>query len=212
MLSREDAVARDRDDPLRPLRELFALPENMIYLDGNSLGALPKATAARVQEVVQAEWGAQLIQSWNSAGWIDLPGRIGDKIARLIGAGPGEVMVADSTSLNLYKVLSTALRIQKADAPKRRLIVSERSNFPTDLYIAESLAAELGFELRLIDRPGELPAQCNANLAVLMLTEVNYRTGLLHDMKALTAKAHAAGALVVWDLAHSAGAIPVDLR
>jgi kynureninase len=187
----------------------------VIYLDGNSLGVLPVATAARVQQVVAEEWGQGLIRSWNDAGWIALPQRIGDKIARLVGAGAGELVVADSTSVNLYKVLSAALAAVKADAsvgtPGRRVILSERSNFPTDLYIAESLAQQHGFTLVLAE-PDELPALLDERVAVLMLTHVNYRTGRMHDMAALTAAAHAAGALTVWDLAHSAGAVPVDLR
>lgn len=203
--------ALDRADPLAPLRAQFELPPDTIYLDGNSLGVLPRPTAARVARVLSEEWGRGLITSWNAAGWIDLPRRVGDKIARLVGARPGELVACDSTSVNLYKVLSAALRIVRTDHPGRRLIVSERSNFPTDLYIAEALAREQGFELRLVE-PDEITAQFNDELAVLMLTQVNYRTGRLHDMAALTAAAHAAGALTVWDLAHSAGALPVDLH
>ena len=214
MTTRQDCLALDAADPLAPLKDQFALPEGTLYLDGNSLGAMPKATAARVQQVIAEEWGRDLIKSWNTAGWIDLPGRIGDKIGRLIGARPGETIVADSTSLNLYKVLTAALRIVRADDPsgRRAVIVSERSNFPTDLYIAESLAEQHGMTLHLVDHVDEIPALLNDRLAVLMLTEVNYRTGRKHDMKAVTAAAHAAGALTVWDLAHSAGAIPVDLH
>lgn len=212
MRTRQDCEVLDAEDSLRELRHLFALPPGVIYLDGNSLGVLPRETAARVQQVIQQEWGQDLIKSWNNAGWIDLPGRIGDKIGRLIGAKPGECVVADSTSLNLYKVLAAALQMVRADAPERRVIVSERSNFPTDLYIAESLALQHGAELRLIDSVEELPAALNGELAVLMLTQVNYRSGYMHDMKAVTAAAHAAGALVIWDLAHSAGAHEVDLN
>ncbi len=211
MTTREQALALDAQDPLRALREQFSLPEGVLYLDGNSLGVLPKATPARVQQVVQEEWGTGLIRSWNNAGWITLPQRVGDKIARLVGAGAGELVVADSTSVNLFKVLSAALTITAADAPQRKTIVSERSNFPTDLYIAEALCRERGFELVLAE-PDELPALLNERTAVLMLTHVNYRTGRMHDMAALTAAAHAAGALTVWDLAHSAGAVPVDLH
>ncbi len=210
--SRDDALALDAADPLAPLRAQFTLPDGVIYLDGNSLGVLPAATAARVQQVVAGEWGSGLIRSWNSAGWMDLPQRVGDKIARLVGAAPGELVVADSTSVNLFKVLSAALHITAADAPERRVIVSERSNFPTDLYIAEALASERGFELLLVDAADALPAALDARTAVLMLTHVNYRTGRMHDMAALTRAAHAAGALTVWDLAHSAGAVPVDLH
>jgi kynureninase len=209
--SKQDCLALDAQDPLAPLRDQFVLPEGVIYLDGNSLGVLPRSTAARVQQVVQHEWGTDLIRSWNTAGWIDLPQRVGNKIARLVGAGEGELVVADSTSVNLFKVLSAALRIARADSPTRRCIVSERSNFPTDLYIAESLAREQGMRLVLVE-PDEIAQHLNADLAVLMLTQVNYRTGRLHDMAALTKAAHGAGALTVWDLAHSAGALPVDLR
>ncbi|MDZ7589461.1 MAG: kynureninase [Rubrivivax sp.] len=208
---RDDALALDAADPLAPLREQFSLPPGLIYLDGNSLGVLPKTTAARVQQVVQQEWGVDLIRSWNTAGWIDLPQRVGDKIARLVGAGPGELVVADSTSVNLFKVLSAALSMAQADSPKRKRIVSERSNFPTDLYIAESLARERGFELELVEGE-ELPAALDEHCAVLMLTHVNYRSGRMHDMAALSRRAADAGALTVWDLAHSAGAVPVDLH
>ncbi|MDE1949573.1 MAG: aminotransferase class V-fold PLP-dependent enzyme, partial [Burkholderiales bacterium] len=210
-MTRNDALALDAQDPLAPLRAQFALPEGLIYLDGNSLGVLPRRTAERVQEVVTAEWGVGLIGSWNSAGWMQLAPRVGDKIARLVGAGAGEVVAADSTSVNLFKVLSAALTIARTDAPGRQRIVSERSNFPTDLYIAESLARERGFELVLADAD-ELPQHLDSRCAVLMLTHVNYRTGRMHDMAALTRAAHSAGALTVWDLAHSAGAVAVDLR
>jgi kynureninase len=211
MQSLSDAQALDAADPLAPLRAQFDIPPDLIYFDGNSLGVLPKATSARVQQVLQQEWGAGLIGSWNNAGWMDLPQRIGDKIARLVGAGAGELVVADSTSVNLYKVLSAALNIQRADAPARKRIVSERSNFPTDLYIAEALAAERGAELVLADSPEQIHALLDQRVAVLMLTHVNYSTGWMHDMAALTHAAHQAGALALWDLAHSAGAAPVDL-
>ena len=210
MQTRDQALALDAADPLAPLHEQFVLPAGVIYLDGNSLGVLPRATAARLQDVVAQEWGQGLIGSWNAAGWIDLPQRVGDKIARLVGAGAGELVVADSTSVNLFKVLSAALAMQRADAPQRRVILSERSNFPTDLYIAESLAREQGLELVLVEAD-ELAARLDARTAVLMLTHVNYRTGALHDMAALSRAAHQAGALALWDLAHSAGAVPVDL-
>jgi len=210
MTTLEDCRTLDAQDPLRELRDLFELPEGVIYLDGNSLGVLPKTTASRVAKAVTEEWGLGLIRSWNTAGWFDLPRRTGDKIARLIGAGPGEVVAADTTSINLYKVLSAALHIAREDAPKRKLIVSERANFPTDLYIAQSLCNELGFELRLV-ASDHVDIALNRDVAVLMLTHVNYRTGAMHDLAALTETAHAAGVLTVWDLAHSAGAVPVDL-
>ena len=211
MTSLTDCQALDAQDPLAPLHALFSLPEGVIYLDGNSLGALPRAVPARVAEVVAREWGQGLIQSWNAAHWFELPRRVGDKIAPLIGAAPGEVVATDTTSINLYKVLSAALNIAAQDAPGRRVIVSERSNFPTDLYIAEALCRQQGCTLRLIE-PHELPTCLTPDVAVLMLTHVNYRTGAMHDMAAVSAAAHAAGALVVWDLAHSAGAVPVDLN
>ena len=210
-MTRDDALALDAADALAPLREQFSLPAGVIYLDGNSLGVLPRSTAARVQQVVAQEWGQGLITSWNQAGWMDLPQRVGDKIAGLVGAGAGELVVADSTSVNLFKVLSAALTMARADAPQRRVILSERSNFPTDLYIAEALARERGFELRLAEA-AELPALLDGDTAVLLLTHVNYRSGRMHDMAALTRSAHEAGALTVWDLAHSAGAVPVDLK
>jgi kynureninase len=211
MTTLQDCRALDANDPLRALRQQFTLPEGVIYLDGNSLGVLPKTAAARVAEAVTAEWGQGLIRSWNSAGWFELPQRLGNKIAQLIGAAPGEVVATDSTSINLYKVLSAALHIAAQDAPTRKVIVSERSNFPTDLYIAEALCRERGFRLQLVE-PEEITAALTAEVAVLMLTHVNYRTGAMHDMAAVTAAAHAAGALTVWDLAHSAGAVPVALN
>ncbi len=211
MTTRDQAQALDAADPLAPLRDQFEIPPGLIYLDGNSLGVLPRATPARVQQVVTQEWGRGLIGSWNSAGWMDLSQRVGDKIARLVGAKAGELLVADSTSVNLFKVLSAALTILRADAPARRVILSERSNFPTDLYIAESLARERGFDLVLAEADA-LPALLDERCAVLMLTHVNYRSGRMHDMAALTKAAHAAGALTIWDLAHSAGAVPVDLH
>lgn len=206
-----DCQQLDAQDRLRPLREQFSLPEGVIYLDGNSLGVLPKTAAARVADVVTQEWGQGLIRSWNSAGWFSLPQRLGDKIATLIGADPGEVVATDSTSINLFKVLSAALTMAAQDAPSRKRIVSERSNFPTDLYIAEALCKERGYQLQLVE-PDEIAASLTADVAVLMLTQVNYRTGAMHDMAAVTALAHQAGALAVWDLAHSAGAVPVALK
>lgn len=152
-----------------------------------------------------------MIRSWNTAGWFDWPQRIGDKIGRLIGAGPGEAVATDSTSVNLFKVLSLAMTLQHQQSAQRRSIISERSNFPTDLYIAEALCRQQGWTLKLIDAD-ELPQSLNAETGILMLTHVNYRSGAMHDMAALTAAAHTAGALAVWDLAHSAGAVPLDLN
>ena len=207
----EDCHALDAGDPLRELRDQFSLPDGLIYLDGNSLGVLPKTAAARVAKAVTHEWGQGLIRSWNSAGWFDLPQRTGNKIATLIGAAPGEVVATDSTSINLYKVLSVALHIAAEDAPARKKLVSERSNFPTDLYIAESICKEHGLQLVLVE-PEDIAAALAPDVAVLMLTHVNYRTGAMHDLKAVTAAAKAAGILTVWDLAHSAGAVLVDLH
>jgi kynureninase len=203
-----DAEALDLADELAPLRQLFSLPEGVIYMDGNSLGALPLGVKARVAEVVEQQWGRDLISSWNLHDWIDLPTRLGDRIAPLIGAEPGTVTVADSTSINLFKALSMALHLR----PDRRVIVSETGNFPTDVYIAQGLATLLGqgHQLRLVE-PGQLASAIDRDVAVVMLTEVNYRTGARHDMAALSIYAHAMGALTLWDLAHSAGAVPVDL-
>lgn len=211
MTTLQDCRALDAQDPLRHLRGLFTIPEGVIYLDGNSLGVLPRATPARVAKAVTEEWGQGLIRSWNTAGWFDLPQRVGGRIGALIGAGPGETVATDSTSINLYKVLSAALSIASEDAPRRKLVVSERNNFPTDLYIAQAICRERGFELKLVEQE-EIAASLDGSAAVLMLTHVNYRTGFMHDMPAVTKAAHDAGALMVWDLAHSAGAVPVDLR
>lgn len=207
----QDCELLDQHDPLRTLRDQFDLPSGVIYLDGNSLGVLPRATPARVAHTLTHEWGQDLIRSWNSAGWFSLPHRVGDKIASLIGAQAGEVVAADSTSINLYKVLAAALHIAAADAPHRKTILSERSNFPTDLYIAQALCQERGYALKLVE-PEDIAAALQGDVAVLMLTHVNYRTGAMHDMAALSAQARAQGTLSVWDLAHSAGAVPVDLH
>ncbi len=197
MTHRDTCLALDQDDALAPLREQFALPEGVIYLDGNSLGARPVAAAARAQQLITEEWGNGLIRSWNSAGWRDLPERLGNQLAGLIGAGPGEVVVTDTTSINLFKVLGAALRVQAGRAPQRKVIVSEASNFPTDLYIAQGLAELLqqGYHLRLVDSPQALGEAIDADTAVVMLTHVNYKTGYLHDMAQLTALIHARGAL-----------------
>jgi kynureninase len=163
-----------------------------------------------VRHAIEDEWGTGLIRSWNTAGWIDLSQRVGDKIARLVGAGAGELIVADSTSANLYKVLSAAMAMVNADAPARRRIVSERHNFPSDLYIADTLARALGFELVLVGEH-EVVAHLDERLAILLLTHVDYRTGRMHPMADVTRAAHEAGAIVVWDLAHSAGVMPIRL-
>ncbi len=197
-----DARALDRADPLAALRDGFSIPEGTIYLDGNSLGALPRSVAARTAKVVSEEWGRDLITSWNRHDWIDLPRRVGNRIAPLIGAEPGTVLVADSTSLNIFKLLAVAV----ARAPGRKVIQTEAGNFPTDVYIAGGLASLTGHEVRVDDL-----SMIGDDVAVVLVTEVNYRTGARHDMRALTARVHEAGATVIWDLCHSAGAFPVDL-
>ena len=212
MTSRADCIAMDLADPLAPLREQFCLPENVIYLDGNSLGAQPRRAAACAQQVVAEQWGNGLVRSWNQAGWFDMPLRFGDLLAPLIGATAGEVAITDSTSVNLFKVLAAALDMQ-ADA-RRRVIITERANFPSDIYIADGLTRWLdrGYQLRLVDSPQELAQAIDESTAVVMLGHVNYRTGYLHDMQEVTTLAHAEGALTIWDLAHSAGAVDVDLH
>jgi kynureninase len=214
-MTRDDALALDRADPLAPHRCAFALPADVIYLDGNSLGALPLATRARLREVIEREWGAGLIRSWNDAHWVDAPRRIGAKIALLIGAQADEVICADSTSVNLYKVLAAALALQDArlqvGTAARRVLLTEHGNFPTDLYIAQGLVQALGERHTLQLAGDDLMAQLDERVAVLFLTHVDFKSGAMHDMAALTRRAHEVGALVVWDLAHSAGALPVDL-
>jgi kynureninase len=208
-LTRAACEALDAADPLAGWRKEFALPEGVIYLDGNSLGPLPKVTEALIRDVVRRQWGEDLITSWNRHGWVDLPQRLGAKIARLIGAAPHEVIVADSTSVNLFKLIAAALGLR----PGRRVVVSERSNFPTDLYVAQGLGDLLGerMELRLVASE-ELEAALDEETALLMLTHVDYRTGRLHDMARLTRAAQDVGALALWDLAHSAGTVPVELN
>ena len=189
-------------------RAQFILPEGMIYLDGNSLGPLPRAAAARVARAVEAEWGQMLITGWNKAGWMDQPARVGDRIARLIGAEPGSVVMGDTLSIKVYQALASATEMR----PGRKVILSDSGNFPSDLYMADGLCRTLGdgHALRTV-APEAVEAAIDDTVAVVMITEVDYRTGRRHDMAALTRKAHAAGALMIWDLAHSAGALPVDL-
>jgi kynureninase len=216
MTTRIDCQERDAQDPLAALRDQFDLPQGVIYLDGNSLGARPKAALARAQDVIAREWGRDLIRSWNTAGWFDLPRRLGDRLASLIGAAAGEVVITDTTSVNLFKALAAALHMQATDPERaaRRVIVTERSNFPTDIYMAQGLSSwlERGYTVRLVDSVDQLAQAIDADTAVVMLTHVNYRTGYQHDMAATSALSHAHGALIVWDLAHSAGAVPVDLH
>jgi len=198
------AKTLDAGDPLRGFRERFDLPEGVVYLDGNSLGALPKATKARLTDVVAREWGQDLIRSWNSNSWIDLPQRVGAKIAPLIDAQAHEVIACDSTSVNLTKLIGAALGLR----PGRRIVLSEPGNFPTDLYMIQG--QEMA-EQRLADRSKLIDA-LDEDVALLMLTHVHYKTGAMFDMAALTKAAHDVGALVLWDLSHSGGAVPVELN
>jgi kynureninase len=206
--TKADVQALDREDPFALTRAAFEIPGHVIYLDGNSLGPMLGATRRHMVDVVAQQWGQGLIRSWNTHDWIDLPTKVAGKIERLVGAPPGTVAVCDSTSVNLFKVLAAALHAR----PSRRIILSERNNFPTDLHIAQGLIDLLadGYELRTVDAD-DLPEAINDDVAVLLLTEVNYRTGHKLDMAETTRLAHASGALTIWDLAHSAGAFKVDL-
>ncbi|GMR24612.1 MAG: kynureninase [Acidobacteriota bacterium] len=207
-VTRADVESWDATDPLAVFRDEFHVPDDVVYFDGNSLGALPRKTPERVRELVEDEWGRDLIRSWNVHGWIHYPRRIGDQIAGLIGARHGEVIAADTTSINLFKLLAAGLEL----APERRVIVSEKENFPTDLYIARGLVELLGTrELRLVER-SELETAIDNDVAVVSLTHVDFRSGELHDMPGMTEHAHAQGATILWDLSHSAGALPVDLN
>ncbi len=208
MTTRQHCVSRDATDPFRHHRDRFVLPEGLIYLDGNSLGALPRNVAGRVATTVAAEWGNALITSWNVHDWFDLPGRIGDRLARLVGAPAGTVIACDTISVNLFKLLGAALKLR----PGRTTILSDTGNFPTDLYMVQGLVDFLGDGHRLrLAEPEDVVAAIDEDVAVLLLTEIDYRTARRHDMKTVTEKAHAKGALVIWDLAHSAGALPVGL-
>ncbi|MCP4821133.1 MAG: kynureninase [Shimia sp.] len=191
-----------------PRKELFDVPEGMIYLDGNSLGVLPKGAAERAQRTITDEWGGQLIKAWNTAGWMALPQVVGDTLAGLLGAPAGSVATGDTLSIKVYQALAAALKMR----PGRKVILSDNGNFPSDLYMAEGLIKTLdqGYELRT-PAPEEVADAITEEVAVVMLTQVDYRTGRMHDMKAITEKAHAAGAVMIWDLAHSAGAVPVEL-
>ena len=206
----DHARALDAADPLATMRARFTLPDGVIYLDGNSLGALPAATPAAIADATTRQWGERLIRSWNE-GWIDAPVRLGGKIAPLIGARADEVIVGDSTSASLFKALVAALREAARIDPARRVVLSEAGNFPTDLHVAEgAVACVPGASLRVVPR-GEVEAALGPDVAVLMLTHVHYKTAARWDMAAVTAAAHRAGALMLWDLSHSAGAVAVDL-
>ncbi|MEP2236543.1 MAG: kynureninase [Alteripontixanthobacter sp.] len=203
----DEAKQLDAADPLAEYRGRFHMPEGVIYLDGNSLGPLPQATPGRIEEVIRQEWGDGLIRSWNDADWVSAPQRIGAKIAPLIGAQPHEVIACDSTSVNIFKLIAAALQMR----PDRKVVLSEPGNFPTDIYMIEGLEAQ-GLAQRRLAEADQIEAALDGDVALLMLTHVHYKTGRLHDMKRLTAKAHEAGALVMWDLAHTAGALPVSLN
>ncbi|GAA1055424.1 kynureninase [Agromyces luteolus] len=211
-LDRATCEGFDAADPLASFRDRFDLPDGVVYLDGNSLGALPRATRAHVDRVIAEEWGVGLIRSWNDAGWFAKPQAVGDRIAPLIGAGPGEVVLGDSTSASLFQVVTAAARLR----PDRRVIVAERGSFPTDLYVIESVQATVGgaepLDRRLVHDDGPtLDDVLDDDVAVVVLTHVDYRTGRMHDLAEVTARVHAAGAIMVWDLCHSVGAVPVDL-
>ena len=191
-----------------PRKELFDLPNGVIYLDGNSLGAKPKAVAQRVQSVINDEWGEMLIRAWNDASWMEQPARVGNRIGQLIGAPTESVTMGDTLSIKVYQALASALEMR----PERKVVLSDSGNFPTDLYMAQGLIGSLdkGHELRVVE-PEDVISQIDDTVAAVMLTQVDYRTGRIHDMSKITQVAHAAGAVMIWDLAHSAGAIPVDL-
>ena len=201
------AAEFDAADPLAEYRARFTLPDGVIYLDGNSLGALPRSTPAAMAKVMERDWGEGLIRSWNSAGWFDAAARVGAKIAPLIGAAPNEVIACDSTSVNLFKLIAAALAMR----PGRKVVLSEPGNFPTDLYMIAGLEAQ-GLAARRLAERDRLIAALDGDVALLMLTHAHYKTGALHDIAALTRAAHEAGALVLWDLSHSTGALPVDLN
>ncbi|WP_158818051.1 kynureninase [Methylocapsa sp. S129] len=204
-VSRAACVVRDADDPLRALRDRFILPDGLIYLDGNSLGPMPRAAGAAFARTIEEEWARDLIKSWNSAGWFDLPSKLGDRLGVLIGAAPGQTLVCDTTSINLYKAIHAAIGLR----PGRDVIVAEAGSFPTDLYVVEGAMASAGrpMQRRLIGHDGPIEALLDDRVAAVVLSHVDYRSGRLLDVADITRKVHAAGALVIWDLCHSAGVI-----
>lgn len=202
-----DAAALDAADPLSFARQRFQIPNGLIYLDGNSLGAMPAAAPASLAEVAERQWGEDLIASWNKHSWIDWPTRIAAKLAPIVGAKSSELLIADSTSISLFKLLAAAVRAR----PGRSTLLTERSNFPTDLYVAAGLADMLGLRLKTVE-PHKLMSSLTEEVAALTLTHVDYRSSVIHDMRAINEAAHAAGALAIWDLSHSAGAVELDLR
>ncbi|MDH6574929.1 kynureninase [Kitasatospora sp. MAP5-34] len=206
--TREECAALDATDPLAGFRAEFSLPEGIVYLDGNSLGALPVRTPGRVREVVEAEWGRDLIRSWNDAGWFELPHTLGGRIGPLVGAAPGQVVVCDTTSVNLFKVLAAALRLR----PGRRTVLAEQTAFPTDLYIAEGVTGLLeGTRSVLLPTIADLDRLLDDDVAAVVLSHVDYRTGELLDMDGITDRVQRAGALMIWDVCHSVGALPIEL-
>lgn len=213
MITFEQCQQWDAEDELANLKSQFDLPQGVIYLDGNSLGAKPIKAMDCAQQVINQQWGTDLINSWNKAGWWDLPVRLGNKIGQLVGARENETVITDTTSMNLFKVLATAIGIQQQH-PTRKTIIAERDSFPTDLYMIEGFMALInqGYKLQLIDQPEDLPQYLDEQTAVVVLSHVNYRTGYLHDMAAVNQAAHAQGALIIWDLCHSIGAVPIDLN
>ena len=208
MITRDDCLTLDRNDPMKSLGDQFDLPDGVIYLDGNSLGPLPRSVPGRVHDVIANEWGRGLINSWDE-GWMALPHRVGDKVASLIGALPGDVVITDSTSVNLYKVATAAARL--ARPVDRNVLLTEPDNFPTDRYLARQVCESYGMQLESVEADGLVGRLRRGDVAVLMLTHVNYRTGAMHDLVELSRVAHEGGAVVIWDLAHSAGAVEVDL-
>ncbi|WP_203292303.1 kynureninase [Maricaulis parjimensis] len=209
MRNLEEIQRLDAEDPLAAFRDRFELPAGMIYLDGNSLGVMPKSAPAKMKDVVETQWGQHLITSWNRHDWIGLPRRLGGMIAGLIGAKPEEVVVADSTSINIFKALSAALQLN----PDRSVILSESGNFPTNVYMMQGLSANSSGSIRhQIVPTGELETHFNDDVAALLITQAHYKTGYLHDMQAITKAAQEKGILVIWDLCHSAGALPIDLN
>jgi kynureninase len=207
-VSRDACVARDADDPLGALRDRFVIPDNVIYLDGNSLGPMPRAAASLLHRTIEQEWGQDLIKSWNTAGWFDMPLRLGDRIGALIGAAPGQTVVCDTTSINLYKAVHAAIGLR----PDRDVVIAEAASFPTDLYIIEGAMKSAGrpMQRRLVGADGpSIASLLDERVAVVVLSHVDYRTGALLDVAAITKEIHKAGALAVWDLCHSAGVIEV---
>jgi kynureninase len=209
-IDRASIAILDQHDPLRAKREEFVLPEGVIYLDGNSLGPVPKAALRELRIAAEQEWGEDLIRSWNRAGWFDLPTTLGDRIGPLIGAAPGETVITDTTSINIYKAIHAGLNLR----PGRSVIVAEGTGFPTDIYMAEGVAGmrrDIRIRLEGVDAP-RIEDLLGDDVAVVLVNHVDYRTGLLRDMAEMTSRIHDAGAIAIWDLCHSAGVLKVELN